>query len=212
MTQYLRHLAARALGTLDAVKPRVPARFEAWSDAPPVDGPPAHGPVAAPRRLLAPSPTVVPPPARRQVVRDAAEPSPLRTIATAPTPAHASAERDSGLRPSDPTAPPRDRQPDPSPLIGQPWDTDARTIDPPTAIDSAPLEVALFDIPAPASRAAERSARAARPAAREETVVHVTIGRIEVRAPLSTPAPSPRARAAAPTRGLEDWLAGRSRS
>ena len=51
------------------------------------------------------------------------------------------------------------------------------------------------------------------PAAREETVVHVTIGRVEVRAvapPVAPPPPRPQA--APPGEALAAWLARRSRS
>ena len=65
----------------------------------------------------------------------------------------------------------------------------------------------------PARRVNGTPRAAARAARREETVVHVTIGRVEVRA-VAPPAaaPPPRPRAAAPGDGLAAWLARRSRS
>jgi hypothetical protein len=52
----------------------------------------------------------------------------------------------------------------------------------------------------------------AAPAVAADNVVHVTIGRVDVRAVAPPAAPPQRPRAAQRGPGLEEWLAGRSRS
>ncbi len=93
----------------------------------------------------------------------------------------------------------------PPPRSPAPPPEQASRREPPARQNPAPLA------PAPASRRAAISQRATpAPAPAPEPVVHVTIGRVEVRA-VQAPASKPTARPREPRMGLDDYLARRER-
>lgn len=219
MTRYLHHLVARSRGHLDVIRPRVPSRFEPWSDQ------------------LEPSATwtVEPAPPAQASVPEAQTDGP--TASRAPTRQNASTnirERQFIAHPTatQPAAPPVATQ------IGSPAASPAfhRAVAEPSAMSSdasarasvraAPVQVSLDPATSLAlhgtpnngaatigvlDHAATRAAAAPHLAASEEPVVHVTIGRIDVRAVGAPVASPPRQRTSPPARRLEDWLSGRSR-
>jgi hypothetical protein len=182
MTDYLSGLAARALGVATVVRPRPAARFEPQ-------------PVEEPERL--------PTPSQPKRVAD------RRTVAAAPTarprkPVGATTQREDLATP---TAPPANNEVEPAPMAEAPpvsrssdITTAARVREPDTQSATPEMQV---------QRRPRRAVHSARPTASEAEPpsVHVTIGRIEVRA-VAPPAPAtarPSARHPSPL-SLDEYL------
>lgn len=231
MSGYLARLAARAGGAPAAAEPRLPSRFEpvdgstdAASPAP-VATPPGAPPPAALRDVERPADTpasvrrtdlaraegdrmTAAPADRRDHGRDAprAE-SAAVTLAPTPTALEASA----AVQPGGPAVahPPTPALSPAAPRVAHP---PTLPISPaaPRVEATPPRRARPPAVTAPAVGTSERG-EASVPSS-EPDVVHVTIGRIEVRATVAPPAPARGARPARdPERSLHDYLAGRPR-
>jgi hypothetical protein len=226
MSAYLHRLVARSRGTLETVQPRVPARFEAWSEpmAPIGDGVAQASPEGDAEHQASSR-------VRREAADDAAPVTAGRQHRRA-TPRGAQAlpdeaDRDSAAAPAARTAGPDpwtdpwenpSRQPPPSRVPSWQRSLPPATPDAALPIPASPQTLPTARTPAHAGPAPQRRAIAsamfapAAPAAATDNVVHVTIGRVDVRAVAPPTAPPQRPRAAPRGPGLEEWLAGRSRS
>jgi len=220
MTGFLGRMAARASGREPGITPRVPSRFEGADRAEPVaaDGsstevaatsPVPVRPAAAPPRAEAVSgpPTEAahrdPPPVM----------SPEGTAAAAlPAPAPVRAEAPPASPPADPPSvedvgPPRTRPREAPPkATSQPRSAPDLLVVP--AAPAAALSSAAALVPAPGPVTADASPR-------EPDVVHVSIGRVDVRATVAPPhRPAPPEQARPPVRSpserlsLHDYLRG----
>ena len=222
---FLSRLIARhradAPAPLPILEPRLPSRFEpialaatlpeaAW-DA----GAPRHGETRAPATL---SPAWVAPqsqergePPEGAVARLGAARAPLGAApATAPAPV-SRAMPDARSSPSlladeEPTAPPDRRS-----ASDGPGSTPTPSTGEGQRAAGGPARRVRASGPA-AVRASPRTVRAERgtPEARGGPTIHVTIGRVDVRAVMTPAAPSPRPTASVETLSLEDYLRGRS--
>ena len=227
MSAYLRRLVARSRGTLETVQPRVPARFEAWSEpmAPIRDGVAQAAPEGEAEHQASSR-------VRREAADDAAPITPGRQHRRA-TPLGAEAlpdeaDRDSAAAPAARAAGPDpwadtwenpSREPPPSRIPA--WQA-LRSLPPATADAALPIAASpqmppMARMPAHAGPAPQRRGiasatfTAAAAAVATDNVVHVTIGRVDVRAVAPPVVPPQRPRAAPRGPGLEEWLAGRSR-
>lgn len=216
MTGYLARLAARAQGALPAAAPRPRSIFEG-----------AATPSGLPDEVAEPGDERMPrPPAARDAAfaapgeaRAARAAQPLEalraaaraeTIETASRPAEPL--RDAGERHPAPVSPSADRAAVDVSAASRPATPDRGDVAEVAlsgalaALAEAPRE------PVPSRpRSSERSLPEPAPAALEPAVVHVSIGRVDVRTSLVNPAPpAPAARAAAPERvlSLRDYLRG----
>ena len=209
MTAHLRRLVARSRGTLPIVQPRLPARFESWSDdtLPPASEAMASAPTEQGGRngvAIPASATVAPPPRaeprqaepRSKAVRRDDTP---RAVPTPPE--HAAPESLVVANVATPGVPvPSHDIPADATMAPQPAEPRA------AHFRRAPGSPITAAVPGRARAAASPAA-----AERTETVVHVTIGRVDVRAVATPPAaPAPRPRAAAQGGDLATWLARRS--
>lgn len=216
MTGYLARLAARAGGAPAAAEPRLPSRFEpvdgstdAASPAPMASPPAAPPPAALPhveRATDTPESVVrsdlaraegdrmtAAPADRRDHGRDAAR---AESAVVAPVSASTALEASAAVQPDDPA-------------VAHP-PTPALSPAAPRVEATPPRRAQSPAVTAPAVGARERD-EASVPSS-EPDVVHVTIGRIEVRATVAPPAPARGARPARdPERSLHDYLAGRPR-
>lgn len=232
MSGYLARLAARAGGAPAAGTPRVPSLFEQRVAAPAEDSAeiagsvgPEHPSADVSRRaaglgtiLAGPAP-IDRPSAERRVSRDRAGESPEgmpspRAATTASSPRRDAAASAALARES--PAPAVSPGPDVDHAVGLdrggarvpaasvPASMPARPAVPRRVEASAPRR------PAPLAAAPDADASAP---AREPDVVHVTIGRVEVRASLAAAAAPPRPRAGAhdAAQSLHEYLAGRAR-
>jgi hypothetical protein len=223
MSAYLRRLVARSRGTLDTVHPRVPARFEAWSEpmAPIGDG-------AAQASTEGDADRPASSGVRREAADDAApiairQYRPVTPQGTEALPGET--DRGSAAAPPARAAGPDpwenpSRRPPPSRLAS--WQSQHSPTpaapDVTTPIIASPQMPPTAVMPAHTGAASQRRGIASTifaptaPATATDNVVHVTIGRVDVRAaaPLAMPPQRPRAAQLRP--GLEEWLAGRTRS
>jgi hypothetical protein len=222
LTRLIARHRAGAPAPLPILEPRLPSRFEpvafaatlrevAW-DA----GAFPHGETRGPATL---SPAWVAPhsqergePPEGTVARLGAARAPLGAAhGTAPAPV-SRAMPDARSSPSpladeEPTTPPDRRSasdgPGSNPARATGEGRDGRPAAPPT-ISTRP--VLRPPVPPPRTVRAERDT----PEARGGPTIHVTIGRVDVRAVMTPVAPSPRPTASAETLSLEDYLRGRS--
>jgi hypothetical protein len=236
MSDFLDRLAARAIGSETALSPRLPSLFEPLQRAPIM--PPADaGEVPAHHRDMASAAPTVPvaAPAPREPARAAG--SVDRTAA--PAPARAAANPPREPRPSSPMVPvpvpsviversgtpvaPERQTVGSSPLqprqmhVAPARQETARTPAPGGALLPAPASVfaATRTTPAGSGRTVAARAAAARTegkaAAAVEPVVHVSIGRLEVRAAPAAAAPSRRREEPRPS-SLDDYLRQRGKA
>ncbi|MDR7186723.1 hypothetical protein J2X85_003780 [Microbacterium trichothecenolyticum] len=214
MSGYLARLAARAGGAPAAAGPRLPSRFEPMSGegstdaaAPPPIATAAHAPARAelpgpPAKSDAPVRLEPAGPARGEDDRAIAAPSDRagRSGAAGTAPEFVTAE--------------------PTPERGT-LDVDAEPSDAAAAPALAPAAPRVEAAPPRRAEPLTATTPAVRASTRDEAsapvpepdVVHVTIGRIEVRATLAPPAAAPRSARPArdPERTLHDYLTGRPR-
>lgn len=204
MSGYLARLAARAGGAPAAAGPRLPSRFETDGESAVADAaaPPASATEPTARAVTARdagSRTVIgaDPPVAPRAVREAADATPPARTGRETTLTGTEA-REAAVSAIAQTGPAAER------LLAQPPATAA-----PPRVDATP--------PAPPAPAAAIIVAAARDAASvprpDPDVVHVNIGRIDVRATVATPSPAPRApqESRDAERSLHDYLAGRRR-
>jgi len=220
LTRLIARHRADAPAPLPILEPRLPSRFE------PVASPAALREVewdAEPRRHFetrvpaASRPTWVAPRSQEQgAPPEGAIPrlgAARATLSAAHATVHAPASRampDARSGPSllaneEPTAPPGRRSaPDRPDSAPPPSTREGRPAAPPTTFARPDLRPLV-----PSSRAvrAERDT----PDARGEPTIHVTIGRVDVRAVMTPVAPSPRPTASVEALSLEDYLRGRTR-
>ena len=213
MSGYLARLAARAGGAPAAAGPRLPSRFEPSTGDGSTD---AAAPPTIATAAEVPAQADLPGPPRNTDARALVEPvGPARGEGDRAIPSH----RDDRGLPATRTAS----------EVGTAEPAPERSA---VAVDSARSDTAALPAPPPATPRVEAAPpRRAEPptvttpaacaSARDEAsvpvpepdVVHVTIGRIEVRATLAPPAAAPRSARPArdPERTLHDYLTGRPR-
>jgi hypothetical protein len=213
VSQYLRHLAARSRGTLDAVHPRVPSRFESSTGSEPVAETDIDTPVTPADRPSFPTPAARSMRPERSL-SPAASPAVERARAvSAQIDPESNRPRDivrEAIEARDPAAA-FTRPVEAPPPHAEPRDAGAlfAALEPSALPAIPPRPAGIQPVTAPF---AAHHLRAAATAHTEETIVHVTIGRVDVRAAAEPLAKGSPARRTAPaTQGLEDWLAGRAR-
>jgi hypothetical protein len=225
MSDYLTRLAASALEQLDAVQPRLPSRFETTRAAPSVQPDAEYtsdAEAALDRRAAVdPSPPVSPPSRISEQTSEAPRP-PARRVVMAPQP---ETSKPRASRPQD-DARKRLTLPAPHPapqstdrVIVQSVVSEAapivqRPVGTRPPIERAPRSVSPAVV-ATVVRAPDRVDSASGPSQttnQERPAIHVTIGRIEVRASLSPAPAAPRAKStsSAPRLALGDYLRGNS--
>ena len=145
--------------------------------------------VAPPRAELSPAPVISPQPLIRQPAQTPLAGPPLQRIPPSEERQPTTPRREASAEKEPPLQPPVLRK-EPSPPV---------TIQPvrPASTIVEPRVTPRIESPRPAA--------APSPAKSPETVIHVTIGRIEVRATPETP-PARKAHAAAPVTGLDEYL------
>lgn len=241
MSDFVRELVGRALGTRDVVRPRLASAFEPGSaefHPPAVDQPGVTelGPAPSPTRTaLARSPAAVAVAPDVVPVSDAQELSPDPQQRSSPgsgpgaprapslgtEPSRFAPEVASGMAsppakdapPREPHVAPRQERADPSVVVqSEPMKTlhvDPAPAGAPRLVESRVVERQTIEARRHPGRRepAPRERRAAEDESAAEPVVHVHIGRIEVRAP-AQPGPAPRApRPREPNLSLADYLA-----
>ena len=235
MSDFLDRLAARAIGSETALSPRLPSLFEPLQRAPIM--PPADaGELPPDRREAAPAIHAVPvetptsvAPASTSTQPAAAPVTPIEHVvaamsasAAASAAQHASAPSTVGERaftpavdcPASPSVLERPAVPAP-PLPVQPRQTRVAPDRQQTARTPAPVFAATRTTPAGSGRTVTARAAAARTegkaTAAVEPVVHVSIGRLEVRAAPAAAAPSRRREEPRPS-SLDDYLRQRGKA
>jgi hypothetical protein len=203
MADYLSALAARALGVANVARPRPAARFEPQpmeefeSLSTPDRRRSAH-------RSIEHSPADTEPvrmPATREPVRTPGEREPVVATGEDRFPTFAAPSAAEAALPTQPIPPPRRRNDEPAaPRTERPSIPPVREV-PTSRIDRTP------GTPTRREARREAQARAATAAAPEPPAVHVTIGRIEVRAVTSPAAgPAPRSRRHPTPLSLDEYL------